>query len=172
MEGLRIGWQLSNRYRQSTRGHIRWADGAWSLLVLIAADVTACGLSESFGFIVRSPTGGEGHRLILLGSMAFAGSAVWARLKGRPIWASVLTALPAVVVGGLSTELPDGLYAHLAGLFLIPGALSTMPAELLIPRVSPRTGLNPRGAGVTSPVELDCFRAKVRPAGRVSRTQA
>jgi hypothetical protein len=38
-----------------------------------------------------------------------------------------------VVVGGLSAEMPDGLYAHLAGLFLVPAALSAMLADLLFP---------------------------------------
>jgi hypothetical protein len=48
---------------------------------------------------------------------------------------SVLTAPPAVVVGGLSLEFPDGLLAHLAALALIPTALSAMLAELLSPGV-------------------------------------
>lgn len=116
------------------RGHIRWADGAWALLILLAAVVTACGLAMSFNFIVRSPTDALGHGLVFLGSTAFAGSAVWARLAGRPLWVSILTALPAVMVGGSSMEVPDGLYAHLAGLFLIPAALGAMLAELLSPR--------------------------------------
>ncbi|QCB97338.1 hypothetical protein E5206_10715 [Arthrobacter sp. PAMC25564] len=94
------------------------------------------GLAYSFNFIARSPTDAEGHRLVLLGAMAFAGACVWARLRRRPLWVSVLTALPAVVVGGLAIELPDGLYAHFAGLFLIPAALSAMLAELLSPGVS------------------------------------
>ena len=42
---------------------------------------------------------------------------------------------PAVAVGGLSVEMPEGLYAHLAGLFLVPAALSAMLAELLSPSV-------------------------------------
>ena len=124
------------------RDHVRWADGAWSLLVLLAAVLTVCGLAETFSFIVCSPTDAEGHGLIFLGSIAFAGCAVWARLKGRPLWVSILTALPAVVVGGLSMEMPDGLYAHLAGLFLVPAALSAMLAELLSPSV-PRADIEP-----------------------------
>ena len=119
----------------TTRQRLRWADGAWSLLVLLAAVLTACGLAESFSFIVRSPTDAEGRGLVFLGSLAFAVSAVWARLRGKPIWVSILTALPAVVVGGLSVEMPDGLYAHLAGLFLVPTALCAMLAELLFPGV-------------------------------------
>ncbi|MGY3381196.1 putative membrane protein YfcA [Arthrobacter sp. TE12231] len=115
------------------RAHVRWADGAWSLLVLFAVAVTACGLAESFSLIVRSPTDAEGHGLVFLGSTAFAAAAVWARLRRRPLWVSILTALPAVVVGGLSAENPDGLYAHLAGLFLVPAALSAMLADLLFP---------------------------------------
>jgi hypothetical protein len=115
------------------RGHIRWADGAWSLLVLLAAVLTASGLAMTFSIIVRSPTDAEGHGLIFLGSAVFGVSAVWARLRGRPLWVSILTALPAVVVGGLSMEMPDGLYAHLMGLFLVPAALCAMPADLLFP---------------------------------------
>ncbi|GIU55578.1 hypothetical protein [Arthrobacter sp. NicSoilC12] len=113
--------------------YIRWADGAWALLVLLAAVLTACGLAASFSFIVRSPTEAAGHGLVFIGSVAFAACAVWASLRGRPPWVSVLTVLPAVVVGGLSVELPDGLYAHLAGLFLIPTALCAMLADLLFP---------------------------------------
>lgn len=74
-----------------------------------------------------------GHRLVLLGALAFAATAVWARLRGRPIWVSVLTGLPAVVVGGLAYVLPDGLYAHLAGFFLIPAAVIAMLVEMLSP---------------------------------------
>lgn len=96
----------------------------------------ACGLALTFSIIVRSPWDAEGHRLILLGSLAFAGSAVWARLSGRPLWVSILTALPAVVVGGLSVEMPDGLYAHRAGLFLLPAALTAMLVDLLSPRTA------------------------------------
>lgn len=118
---------------------IRWADGAWALFVLLAAVLAACGLAMTFSIIVRSPTNAEGHGLIFLGSVAFAGSAVWAKLTGRPLWVSILTALPALVVGGLSVEMPDGLYAHLAALGLIPAALSAMLADLL----SPSTGDEP-----------------------------
>ena len=115
------------------RGHIRWADGSWSLLALLAAVLMACGLAMTFSIIVRSPTDAEGHGLIFLGSVAFGASALWARLRGRPLWVSILTALPAVVVGGLSMEMPDGLYAHLAGLFLVPASLCAMLADLLFP---------------------------------------
>ena len=57
------------------RFRIRWADAAWALLVLLAAVLTACGLAETFSIIGRSPTEAEGHGLIFLGSLAFAGSA-------------------------------------------------------------------------------------------------
>jgi hypothetical protein len=117
------------------RARVSWADGAWALLVLLAAALMTCGLAETFSFMVRSPTEAAGQGLIFLGSVAFAASAAWARLTGRPVWVSILTALPALVVGGLVREMPDGLYAHLAALFLIPAALSAMLAELLSPGV-------------------------------------
>jgi hypothetical protein len=56
--------------------------------------------------------------------------APWALLV---LLAAVLTALPAVVVGGLSMEMPDGLVAHLAAVGLVPAALTAMLAELLSP---------------------------------------
>lgn len=55
------------------------------------------------------------------------------RMVRRPMWVSVLTALPAVVVGGLSMEFPDGLLAHLAAVALIRAAVSSKLAELLSP---------------------------------------
>ena len=113
---------------------IRWADGAWAVLVLVAAVLTVCGLALDFSFVGRSPTEAEGRGLIFLGSIAFAGSAVWARLAGRPIWVAVLTALPALVVGGLSMEMPDGLIAHLAATGLVPAALTAMLVDLLSTR--------------------------------------
>ena len=128
------------------RIRIRWADGAWALLVLLAAALMACGLAMTFSFIVRTPMDAEGRGLIFLGSMAFAGSAVWAVLTRRPLWVSILTALPAVVVGGLSMEMPDGLIAHLAGLCLIPAALAAMLVEL-ISGSSPAPPSPPRAPG-------------------------
>ncbi|MCB5291704.1 hypothetical protein [Arthrobacter sp. SO3] len=109
---------------------VRWADGAWALLVLLAAVLMSCGLAMTFSLIVRSPTEAEGQGLIFLGSLAFGGSAVWAGLSGRPLWETILTAL---VVGGLAMEMPDGLLAHLAAMGLVPAALTSMLVDLLAP---------------------------------------
>jgi hypothetical protein len=119
--------------RQLMRTRIRWADGVWGLLVLLAAALMSCGLAMTFSIIGLSPTDAEGHGLIFLGSLAFAASAVWARLSGRPLWVSILTALTAVVVGGLDMEMPDALLAHLAAVGLIPAALSAMLVDLRSP---------------------------------------
>lgn len=116
--------------------------GAWALLVLHAAVLMACGLAETFSIMVRSPTEAVGQGVVFLGSMAFVASAVWARLTGRPLRVSVLTALPVEVVGGLSMEMPVGLLDHLAALGLIPAALSALLAELLSPGV-PRADFEP-----------------------------
>ncbi|VXC17624.1 hypothetical protein ARTHRO9AX_220154 [Arthrobacter sp. 9AX] len=93
---------------------IRWKDGLWALLVLLAASVMACGLADSFTFLVRPPTYFEGHRLVLLGAPAFAASSVWAALKGRSLRAVIATALPAVVVGGRS-NCPTACFRMLPG---------------------------------------------------------
>jgi hypothetical protein len=112
---------------------IRWAEGAWALLVLLGAVLMACGLADTFTFIVAPPTYAVGHRLVLLGSLGFAGAAVWSWLRRGPLWVTVLTALPAVVVGRLALQFEDGGWGLLTGFFLIPAALAAMLAHLLHP---------------------------------------
>ena len=112
---------------------IRWAEGAWALLVLLAAAMMACGLADAFTFIVEPPTYPVGHRLVLFGALGFAGAAVWASLRRAPRWVSVLTALPAVVVGGLALQFEDGGWGVVAGFFLIPAALTAMLVDVLHP---------------------------------------
>ena len=112
---------------------IRWREGLWALLVLVAAALMACGLADVFTFLVEPPTYPVGHRLVLLGSLFFAGAAVWSWLRQAPRWVTVLTALPAVVVGGLALQFADGAWGVLAGYFLIPAALAAMLVELIRP---------------------------------------
>ena len=83
---------------------IRWNEGLWAVLVLVSAATMACGLADAFTFIVESPTYSVGHRLVLLGALGFAAAAVWAWLRPAPRWVTVLTVLPAVVVGGLALQ--------------------------------------------------------------------
>ena len=61
------------------KSFVRWKVGLWALLVLLAAALMACGLADSFSFIGRSPTYFEGHRMVLLGALAFG-----RRQCGRP----------------------------------------------------------------------------------------
>ncbi|MGY4540941.1 hypothetical protein ACVWY0_000849 [Arthrobacter sp. UYNi723] len=93
----------------------------------------ACGLADTFTFNVEPPTYPVGHRLVLLGALGFAASAMWAWLRPAPQWVTVLTALPAVVIGGLALQFEDGSWGVLAGLVLIPAALIGMLVELLYP---------------------------------------
>ena len=123
------------------KSFVRWKVGLWALLVLLAAALMACGLADSFSFVGRSPTYFEGHRMVLLGSLAFGAAAEWAGMERRSLRVIVSTALPAVVVGGLAVQLPDGLLQHIAGLALIPIALLAMlvelPAEVYAPPDGP-----------------------------------
>ena len=125
----------------SMKSFVRWKVGLWALLVLLAAALMACGLADSFSFIGRSPAYFEGHRMVLLGALAFGAASVWAAMERRSLRVIVSTALPAVVVGGLAVQLPDGLLQHIAGLALIPIALLAMlvelPAEVYAPPDGP-----------------------------------
>jgi hypothetical protein len=112
---------------------IRWTEGSWALLVLLAAATMACGLADAFTFFVEPPTYPVGHRLVLLGAIAFAAASAWAWLRGSPRWVAVLTGLPAVVVGGLALQFEDGGWGWVTGLFLIPAALIAMLLDLLYP---------------------------------------
>jgi hypothetical protein len=112
---------------------IRWTEGAWGLLVLLAAVLMACGLAGTFTFIVEPPTYPVAHRLVLLGAIVFAAAAVWAWLRGSPRWVAVLTGLPAVVVGGLALQFEDGGWGWLTGMFLIPAAVIAMLLDLIYP---------------------------------------
>jgi hypothetical protein len=49
---------------------IRWAEGMWALLVLIAAATMACGLADAFSFIFAPPTYPVGHRLVDAAALA------------------------------------------------------------------------------------------------------
>ena len=119
---------------------IRWREGFWALLVLLAAAIMACGLADTFSIIGRSPTYFEGHPFVLLGSLAFAAASVWAAVERRSLRVVISTALPAVVVGGLAVQLPDGPLQHIAGLALIPIALVAMLVEIPAPTYVPPGG--------------------------------
>jgi hypothetical protein len=112
---------------------IRWSELAWALLVLMAAATMACGLADVFTFIVEPPTYPVGHRLVLFGALGFAVAAGWASLRPAPRWVTVLTALPAVVIGGLALQFEDGGWGVIAGIFLIPAALVAMLVHLRHP---------------------------------------
>jgi hypothetical protein len=112
---------------------IRWTEGSWALLVLLAAAMMACGLADAFSFFVEPPTYPVGHRLVLLGAIAFAAASVWAWFRGSPRWVAVLTGLPAVVIGGLALQFEDGGWGVVAGLFLIPAAVIAMLLDLMFP---------------------------------------
>ena len=112
---------------------IRRAEGAWALLVLLAAATMACGLADVFTFLVEPPTYPVGHRLVLLGAFGFAAAAVWAWLRSSPRWVTVMTALPAVVVGGLALQFEDGGWGVVTGYLLVPAALISMLVDLISP---------------------------------------
>ncbi|MDF2049523.1 hypothetical protein [Arthrobacter sp. Cr_A7] len=90
-------------------------------------------MADSFSFLVRPPTYVEGHRMVLLGAIAFAGASVWAALQRRSLHTIISMALPAVVVGGLAIQMPDSILQNVVGLALIPIALAMMLLEIQAP---------------------------------------
>lgn len=61
-----------------------------------------------------------GNTFILAGAALDLAAAGWARYRGYPAWVTVLVAVPAVVVAGLSLAAGGSLLPHIAALAAVP----------------------------------------------------
>ena len=69
---------------------------------------------------------GTGNLLILVGSLGLFLAAVWARLMRVPLWACILVAVPAALVGGLTLDAGATLIPELSYLLAVPIAAAAL----------------------------------------------
>ena len=116
---------------------------AWSALILVGPVLLGAGLDKTFFF---EPTGEAlerdrvGNVFILVGSVALAAAAGWARLMHAPIWTCSLIATPAVLVGGLTWFFGGSLLPYLSALAAFPIALAGLVCGLVLSRPLLRAG--------------------------------
>jgi hypothetical protein len=113
------------------------------LLVLWSALVVFCVVLLGYAVTMTAyfePTGEAitrariGNRLILAGSLGLLLAAVWARLMRTPLWACILVAAPAALVGGLTLLAGGSLFPQLSYLLAVPTAAAGIIAVLILAR--------------------------------------
>lgn len=75
-----------------------------------------------------------GNLLILGGSIGLVVAAVWARLMRVPLWACILVAVPAALVGGLTFVAGETLFPELSYLLAVPVAAAALISVLILAR--------------------------------------
>lgn len=111
----------------SLRGRRRLKSALWALVVLVSIALTLWGLWLTlflFGYQDALDREMAGHDLILLGAVASAAAATWARLghHGWPVTLAV--AAPALLVGLTDLAAGGSLLPHLGGLVAVPAAFT------------------------------------------------
>ena len=89
-----------------------------------------------------------GNLLILGGALGLFVGAVWARLMRVPLWACILVAIPAVLVGGLTLFAGNTLFPQLSYFLAILVAAAAFISVLILARPvhrSPRS-VEPRSS--------------------------
>jgi len=75
-----------------------------------------------------------GNVLILQGVIAVLAAAGWTRLMLAPLWARILVAAPAVLIGTLSLMFENSLFPQLSALVTFPFALVGVVGVLVLAR--------------------------------------
>jgi len=124
----------------------------WSALVVLCTVLLGRGAYMTFYF---EPTGEAladartGNLLILGGALGLFVGAVWARLMRVPLWACILVAIPAVLVGGgLTLFAGNTLFPQLSYFLAVPLAVAAFISVLILARPvhrSPRS-VEPRSS--------------------------
>ncbi|TFD24238.1 hypothetical protein [Cryobacterium sp. TMS1-13-1] len=110
---------------------------AWSALIVVGIALMYTGLKKTGYF---EPTGEAleldrvGKLQIYAASAALLVAACWARMLLTPIWACILVASPAVLVGGLTLIFDNSLFPHLAALVTFPVAVAGLISGLIFSR--------------------------------------
>ena len=109
----------------------------WSSLVVVGTVLLGRGAYLTFYF---EPTGDAlaeartGNALILGGSLCLCVGAVWARLMRVPLWACILVAVPAGLVGGLTLFAGDTLFPQLSYFLAVPISAAALISVLILAR--------------------------------------
>lgn len=116
---------------------------SWSALIVAGLALVGIGLNQTWYF---EPTGEAledarvGRIVIFAGSVALIAAAGWARWMHTPIWACILVAAPAVLIGGLSFLFENSLFPQLSALVAFPVALAGLICGIVLARPLLRAG--------------------------------
>ncbi|MET4097243.1 hypothetical protein [Arthrobacter sp. UYCu712] len=109
----------------------------WAALVVVSIVLTSIAL-ERTAFFVYEPVPEFIERLrvgrlfMLAGSATSLAAAIWAQVRGNPLWVTICVAAPAALVGmAMMIMTPPSLTPQIAGLFALPAALAGLIGGLL-----------------------------------------
>jgi hypothetical protein len=116
---------------------------AWSALIMVGIALMYTGLDKTGYF---EPTRDAiladrvGKLQIYAASVALLVAAGWARMMLTPVWACILVASPAVLVGGLTLVFENSWFPHIAALVTFPLAVAGLIGGLVLARPLRRLG--------------------------------
>jgi peptidoglycan/LPS O-acetylase OafA/YrhL len=115
---------------------------AWTAFIVMGLILLGAGLWQT-GYI--EPTGEAlardraGRNLIFLGSITILAAAGAARWMHTPVWACILVAVPAILVGGLTLVFYNSYFPHLSALVAFPIGVAGLISGLILARPLLRT---------------------------------
>jgi hypothetical protein len=116
----------------------RWAGTiAWILLILFSVVLIGYGIVRA-GWYIWLPRSEEqeeswnGSLYIFAGCAVSIAAGVWSHVRGNPVWVTICTGLPGILVGWATLDDPYDLKRHLAAVISFPLALAGI-AEVIWP---------------------------------------
>jgi hypothetical protein len=109
----------------------------WCALAVTGIVLLAVGVDQTWYFEPTSEAilrARAGNVLILQGVIAVLAAAGWTRLMLAPLWARILVAAPAVLIGTLSLMFENSLFPQLSALVTFPFALVGVVGVLVLAR--------------------------------------
>lgn len=109
----------------------------WTALIVMGLILLGAGLWQTGYF---EPTGEAlardraGRNLVFLGSITILAAAGAARWMHTPVWACILVATPAILVGGLTLVFYNSYLPHLSALVTFPIGLAGLISGLILAR--------------------------------------
>ncbi|TFD30377.1 hypothetical protein E3T40_15405 [Cryobacterium sp. TMT1-19] len=118
---------------------LAWAGilALWSALVVSCTVLLGRGAYMTMYFAASEEALAEartGNLLILGSSLGLFLAALWARRMRAPLWACILVAVPAALVGGLTLLAGRRLFPELSYLLAVPIAAAALISVLILAR--------------------------------------